>query len=125
MCRPGPSSRRLLARDDPRADPADLMRYPSYEAPSVKRGLPRDRSKAELLLVEDGRCPSNLVSGRIGRSVTTIPGIREGQLRGGGTILGSGARTGPRVTAAIRRPRIGARGVVRSAAGPRSLRGLQ
>ena len=38
------------------------------------------------------------------------PGIREGRLRGGGTILGDGARTGPGVTAAIRRPRIGARG---------------
>src|SRR3954462_11283447 len=60
-----------------------------YEASAVKRGLPRDRSGAELLLVVDGRCPSNLVSGRIGRSGTTIPGIREGQLRGGGTILSS------------------------------------
>src|SRR5919206_2691 len=73
-------------------------------------GSPRDRSGAELLLVEDGRRPSNLVSGRIGRSVTTIPGIREGRLRGGGTILGNGALTGPGQTAAIRRPRIGARG---------------
>src|SRR4051794_41825132 len=38
------------------------------------------------------------------------PGIREGQLRGGGTILGNGARTGPGVTAAIHPPRNGARG---------------
>src|SRR3954466_15270276 len=41
-------------------------------------GSPRDRSGAELLLVEDGRCPSNLVSGRIGRSVTTIPASGRG-----------------------------------------------
>jgi len=26
---------------------------------------------------------------------TTIPGIREGQLQGGGTILSNGAQTGP------------------------------
>jgi hypothetical protein len=42
------------------------MRLPSYEAPAVKRELPRDRSKVELRVVENGRCPSNLVSGRIG-----------------------------------------------------------
>ena len=42
--------------------------------------------------------------------MTTIPGIREGQLQGGGTILGNGARAGPGQTTAIRRPWIGARG---------------
>ena len=39
-----------------------------------------------------------------------IPGIREGQLQGGGTILRNGAQTGPGPTTAIRRPWIGARG---------------
>src|SRR5918911_4708602 len=101
------------------------MRLPSYEVPSVKRELPRDRSGAELLLVEDGRRPSNLVSGRIGRSGTTIPGIREGRLRGGGTILGNGALTGPGQTAAIRRPRIGAGVPSAGRQAPRSLHGLQ
>src|SRR3954449_623705 len=86
---------RAFSRSGRRDWGPDLVRHPSYEASAVKRGLPRDRSGAELLLVEDGRCPSNLVSGRIGRSGTTIPGIREGQLRGGGTILSSGTRTGP------------------------------
>ena len=39
--------------------------------------------------------------------LTMIPGIREGQLQGGGTILRNGARTGPGQTTAIRRPWIG------------------
>ena len=38
----------------------------SYEASAVKRELPRDRSKVELRVMGNGRCPSNLVSGRIG-----------------------------------------------------------
>ena len=70
------------------------MRLPSYEVSAVKRELPRARSKAELRVAGDGRCPSNLVSGRIDRSMTTIPDIREGQLQGGGTILSNGAHNG-------------------------------
>ncbi len=47
-------------------DRANLMRRPSYEAPAVKRELPRDRSKVELRVIGNGCCPSILVSGRIG-----------------------------------------------------------
>ena len=66
MRKPGLFSHPLFARDTPHTDLADLMRWPSYEAPAVKRELPCDRSKAELRVIENGRCPSNLVSGRIG-----------------------------------------------------------
>src|SRR5919199_3452476 len=63
--------------------PRALIPLTSCVRPRMRRllssgGSPRDRSGAELLLVEDGRCPSNLVSGRIGRSVTTIPASGRG-----------------------------------------------
>jgi hypothetical protein len=85
------------------------MRRPSYEAPAVKRELPRDRSKAELRVTGTALpVHPRIRSDRLIR--TTIPGIREGQLQGGGTILRNGAQTGPGPTTAIRQPWIGARG---------------